>query len=67
MKKKSKETIGLIFAISLYIIFFILITVFYLWVKADSNNVKTAKLSDATVNGAVYTLPDFEITLGPRG
>ncbi len=66
MKKRSKETIALISAIVLYILFFILIAIYYLWVKADSKTLRTVNLSDATVNGAVYSLPDFEVKLGPR-
>ncbi len=67
MKKRSKESKALIFAVALYVLFFILIAVFYLWVKEDSKALRTVTLSDGTYSDGVYSLPDFDVTLGPRG
>ncbi len=67
MKKRSKETISLIFTTALYIFFFILIAIYYLWVKEDSKTLRTVNLSEGTLNGEVYSLPDFDVKIGPRG
>ncbi len=67
MKKRSKETIAITIAVALYILFFILIAIYYLWVKEDSKTLRTVNLSEATLSSGVYSLPDFEVTLAPRG
>ncbi len=67
MKKRSKETVALIIAIIAYILFFVMIAIYYTWVKEDSKTLRTIKLSDGTLSGDVWTLPDFEVKLGPRG
>lgn len=67
MKKRSKETIALIIAITAYILFFVMIAIYYMWVKEDSKTLRTVKLSDGTLSGGIWTLPDFEVKLGPRG
>jgi len=67
MKKMSKSTIALAVAIVAYIMFFILIAIYYMWVKEDSKTLRTVKLSDGTLSEGVWTLSDFDVKLGPRG
>lgn len=67
MKKRSKETIALTTAIIAYIFFFVMIAIYYMWVKEDSKTLRTVKLSDGALSGDVWSLPDFEVKLGPRG
>ncbi|MBP1542635.1 MAG: HD-GYP domain-containing protein [Oscillospiraceae bacterium] len=67
MKKLSKDIIAIIVTVIAYILTFVVIAVYYCSVKNESKLLKEAALSDGSFDGEVYSLPDFDVKLGPRG
>lgn len=67
MKKLSKDVIALIITVIAYIITFAVIAVYYCSVKNESKNLKEVSMSSAVLNGNKYSLPDFDVKIGPRG
>lgn len=67
MKRLSKDIIAIIFTVIAYIITFVVLAVYYSTVKSESNVIKEAQLSSGTFNGEIYSLPDFDVKIGPRG
>ena len=67
MKKVSKDIIAIIITSIAYILTFAVLAVYYCSIKNQSNILKEVELSSATFNGEVYSLPDFDVKIGPRG
>ena len=67
MKKISKDIVAIIFTAIACIITFIVITFYFYSIKNESNVMKEANLSTSAFNGEVYSLPDFDVKIGPRG
>ncbi len=67
MKKISKDIIAILVTLIAYVITFAVIAFYYYSVKNESNYIKEAELSQGTFNGEIYSLPDFDVKIGPRG
>lgn len=67
MKKLSKDIIAIIIMTAVFLINFGILSAYYISVKNDSQNVKEVSLSSGTFDGEEYSLPDFNIKIGPRG
>lgn len=67
MKKINRDTGVFIAVVIAYILTFAIIASYYLIVKSDSNNMRTAELSSGSFDGTVYSLNDFDVKIGPRG
>lgn len=68
MKKLSKDIIAIIITAAACVLTFIVLAVYYGSIKADSTNLKEASLSSGTFDGVnKYSLPDFDVKIGPRG
>ncbi len=67
MKKLSNDIVAIIITVIAYIVVFIVIAFYYCTVKNESNYLKEVNLSSGTFNGEVYSLPDFDVKIGPRG
>ncbi len=67
MKKLSKDIVAIIITAIAYAVTFAIIAVYYCSVKNESNNMKEVALSSGIINGETYSLPDFDVKIGPRG
>lgn len=67
MKKLSRDIIAIIVLTILYILNFGIIAAYYLTVKEDAKNLREANVSSVTADGTLYSLSDFDVTIGPRG
>ncbi len=67
MRKINKDIVAIIISAIAYAVIFALIAVYYCSVKNESNNIKEVGLSSKYFNGESYTLPDFDVKIGPRG
>ena len=67
MKKLSRDIIAIIVLTILYILNFGIIAVYYLMVKEDAKNLREVNVSSVTADGTLYSLSDFDVTIGPRG
>lgn len=67
MNKISKDIVAIIFTVIAYIVTFVALAVYYCSVKNESNNIKEIGISSGTFDGEIYSLPDFDVKIGPRG
>ncbi len=67
MKKINRDHVFLGIVLSLYILFFVFIAVYYLWLQQDNKRLRTVALSEATYQDGQYVLPDFSVEIKPRG
>ncbi len=67
MKKLSKDIVAIIITVIACIVTFVVLVLYYGSIKNESKNLKEVELSSGTFNDGVYSLPDFDVKIGPRG
>lgn len=67
MKKLSKDIIAIIVTVIVYIVTFAVLAAYYCSIKNDSKNINEAAFSSGVANGTLYSLEDFDVSIGPRG
>lgn len=67
MKKLSRDMKNFIMVVVAYVLTFALIAGYYLWVENENKQVKTATLTADMFDGEKFSLPDFDVKIGPRG
>ena len=67
MKKLSRDMKNFIMVVVAYVLTFALIAGYYLWIENENKQVKTATLTADMFDGEKFSLPDFDVKIGPRG
>ncbi len=67
MKKLHKDIVAIIIIAAAFLVTSAVLVGYYVFVQNDSQKLRQAQLSSAEYHGGVYSLADFEVTIGPRG
>lgn len=67
MKKLSRDMKNFIMVVVAFVLTFSLIAGYYFWIENENKQVKTATLTANMFDGEKFSLPDFDVKIGPRG